>query len=153
MTDERSETRPVGLGRLTLLAVAIESIAVLVLVVIVAVLGPSDPAESQAYAERMGYWAGPVAGFVLCFGGGWLAARGLTEGHVVRGILLGAMVAAIDIAILVAGGAGFQVIFVLSNSGRLIAGALGGLMARSRAQLHGSVHAISYNEKPSNSGP
>ena len=120
---------------MTLLAVAIESIAVLVLVLIVALLGPPDPTEAQAYAERLGYWVGPIAGFVLCLGGGWLVARGLTEGHVLRGLLLGTMVAAIDVAILVASGAGFQMIFALSNSGRLVAGALGGLMARGTGEV------------------
>lgn len=118
---------------MTLLAVAIESTAVLALVLIVALLGPTDPAEAQAYAERLGYWVGPIAGFTLCVGGGWLAARRLTEGHVSRGLLLGTMVATIDVAILVAGGAAFQLIFVISNSGKLIAGALGGLVARGTA--------------------
>ena len=117
------------------LAVAIESAAVLVLVLIVALLGPADPAEAAAYAERLGYWVGPLAGFALCLGGGWLAARGLEEGHVRRGLLLGAMVAAIDVVILVASGSGFQLIFVVSNSGRLVAGALGGLVARRSGQV------------------
>lgn len=115
---------------MTLLAVAIESVAVLTLVLTVALLGPADPVEAQAWAERLGYWVGPIAGFTLCFGGGWLAAHGLEEGHVLRGLLLGAMVAMIDVAILVASGAAFQLIFAISNTGRLVAGALGGLLAR-----------------------
>lgn len=120
---------------MTILAVAIESGAVLILVLIVAVFGPADPTEARAYAGRLGYWVGPLAGFVLCVGGGWWAARGLTEGHVLRGLILGTMVAAIDVAILVASGSAFQLVFVLSNSGRLIAGALGGLLARRTGEV------------------
>ena len=122
-----------GLFRMLLLAVAIEAAAVLLLVLLVAALGPADPAAAQALAERLGYWFGPIAGFFLCLGGGWLVARRLTEGHVLRGLVLGAMVASIDIAILVASGATFQPMLVFSNLGRLVAGSLGGFVARAVA--------------------
>ena len=114
---------------MVLLAIAIEAVAVLILVLIIAVFGPADPDAAQAYAERLGYWVGPIAGFSLCVGGGWLVARALTADHVKHGMLLGAMVAAIDVAILVAGGASFQPIFVVSNLGRVVAGSLGGWVA------------------------
>ena len=117
-----------SMSRMLLLAVVIEATAVLVLVVFVASFGPADPVAAQAYAERLGTWVGPIAGFVLCLGGGWLVARSLREGQVARGALLGTMVAAIDVAILVAGGAAFQAIFVVSNLGRVVAGALGGML-------------------------
>ena len=115
--------------RMGLLALLIEALAVLTLVLVVAFVGPSDPAEAQAYAEEVGTWLGPVAGFVLCLGGGWLVARRRSTGHVARGALLGSMVAAIDVAILAAGGAGFQLLFLVSNAGRIVAGSLGGLLA------------------------
>jgi nitrate reductase gamma subunit len=117
-------------GRMVLLALAIEASTVLVLVLVVAVFGPVDPDAARAYAEQSGYWIGPVAGFALCLGGGWLVARRLSDRHVLRGATLGAMVAVIDLAILVAGGAGFRMIFVVSNLGRIVAGASGGLLAR-----------------------
>lgn len=115
--------------RMALLAVAIEALAVLILVLIVALLGPTEPVAAQAYAQRLGSWVGPMAGFVLCLGGGWFVARNLSSGHVSRGALLGTMVAAIDVAILVASGATFQPLFVLSNLGRVVAGSLGGYLA------------------------
>ena len=114
------------------LAVLIEAGAVLVLVVVVAVFGPSDPEGAQAFARRLGDWVGPIAGFVLCFGGGWFVSRRLTSGHVPRGLLLGALVAAIDIAILMASGSAFRWLFVVSNLGRLVASSLGGLVASRR---------------------
>lgn len=115
--------------RLLALAVLIEASAVLVLVAIVAVFGPADPLASQAFAQRLGDWVGPIAGFLLCFGGGWFVTRRLSAGHVTRGLLLGALVATIDIAILAASGSGFRLLFVVSNAGRMVAGSLGGLVA------------------------
>jgi hypothetical protein len=117
------------IGRMVLLALAIEALAVVVLILVVAVFGPSDPAAAQAYAERLGSWVGPIAGFTLCLAGGWLVARRLASGQVARGFLLGTLVAAIDVAILIAGGAAFQLIFVVSNLGRIVAGSLGGYLA------------------------
>lgn len=122
------------IGRMALLAVLIEALTVSVLVVAVALFGPPDPEAAQAFAEQVGYWLGPIAGFILCFIGGWLVARRLASGHVTRGLLLGALVAAIDIALLVATGAGFRPMFAVSNLGRLVAGSLGGLVAGKLAQ-------------------
>jgi hypothetical protein len=129
MSEHRGVRR---FARLLGIAVLIEAAAVLVLVAVVAVLGPADPEGAQAFAQRLGDWVGPIAGFVLCFGGGWFVSRTLTSGHVPRGLLLGALVAAIDVAILVASGSPFRWLFVVSNLGRLIAGALGGLVASRR---------------------
>jgi hypothetical protein len=115
--------------RILLVGIAVEILAILTLVVLVAVLGPSDPAAARAYAERLGYWLGPIAGFVLCLLGGWLVARPIPSYQTVNGLALGAFVAAIDVALLLAGGAAFRVVFVVSNVGRLVAGALGGWLA------------------------
>jgi len=123
------------IGRLALLAVLIEALAVFVLILVVALFGPADPGAAQAYAERLGYWVRPIAGFALCLGGGWLVARQLTSGHVARGLLLGTLVAGIDVAIIVASGSGFRLIFALSNLGRLVAGSLGGLVAKKTSRL------------------
>ena len=120
---------PVRLGRLLATAIAVEVIAIIGLVAVVALLGPSDPDAAQAYAAEVGSWFGPMAGFVLCLLGGWFVARRLTERHVLQGLALGSAVAVIDIALLLLGGAAFQLIFVVSNIGRMIAGALGGWIA------------------------
>lgn len=120
---------PVRIGRILIIAIAVEAIAIIGLVVVVALLGPSDPAAAQAYAERVGYWFGPVAGLVLCIAGGWFAARRLSERHLFNGLVLGATVAAIDIALLLVSGAAFQLIFAVSNVGRLVGGTVGGWLA------------------------
>ena len=122
-------------ARYMVLAIAIEGIAILILVLLVALFGPSEPEADQVFTRRLGYWVGPIAGFVLCIGGGWLIARGRDAGHVASGLMLGAMVAAIDVGLLVGGGADFEPIFVVSNLGRLVAGSFGGWLAgRVRAE-------------------
>jgi hypothetical protein len=124
----------IRVGRILVAAVAVEVLAVLVLVVLVALARPSEPAAAEAYAVRLGYWVGPIAGFVLCVIGGWWVARGLATAHVINGLALGVVAAAIDVAILLASGTEFQPVFAVSNIGRIIAGVLGGLLAaRSQA--------------------
>ena len=110
-------------------AIVVELLAIVVLVGIVGVFGPSDPGEAEAYAQRLGAWVGPLAGFVLTLGGAWLIARSQAERHVVYGLVLGATVAAIDIILLLESGADFEPVFVLSNIGRLVAGGVGGWLA------------------------
>ena len=116
-------------GRILVVAVAVEALAIIGLVIVVALLGPLDPDAARAYAQETGYWFGPSAGFVLCIAGGWFVARRLTEGQILNGLVLGAAVAAIDVALIIASGAPFQFIFVVSNVGRIVAGTIGGWIA------------------------
>ncbi len=117
---------PIRIGRVTLVALATEVLAILVLVLVVALAGPSEPNAAQAYAQEVGYWLGPLAGFVLCVAGGWFVASRLPSHQLLNGLAVGVVAAAIDIAILVASGADFQTIFVVSNIGRIVAGSIGG---------------------------
>ena len=119
----------IRVGRILLTAIVVEVLAVLALVLLVVILGPSDQAAAEAYAKRLGFWVGPIAGFVFCLAGGWWVAKGLVVSHVRHGLALGAMVAAIDIAILVISGAEFHLVFAVSNGGRVVAGAIGGWFA------------------------
>ena len=125
--SSRSNVRYVG--TILVAALAIEILAIAVLVVLVALFGPRDPSAAQAYAERMGLWVGPVAGFVLCGLGGWWFARRMQRRHLLNGLILGAAVAAIDVALLMASGSAFRTVFLVSNVGRVVAGTLGGLVA------------------------
>ena len=117
------------IGRIVLAAIATEVFAVLVLVLLIATVGPRDAEGAQVFAERLGYWVGPLAGFGFCALGGAWVARGLASDHVANGFGLGVAAAAVDIGILVLGGAAFQPIFVVSNLGRVAAGSLGGWFA------------------------
>jgi hypothetical protein len=117
------------IGRTVIAALAIEGLGIALLFVMVALFGPNDGVAAQAYAERLGQWVGPISGAVLCLLGGWWLTRNLPSGHLLNGLALGAVVAATDIALLVLSGAAFQILFVVSNSARLVAGALGGGLA------------------------
>ena len=119
----------IRIGRILVFAILAEILAVLTLVLIVALFGPPDPAAAQAYAERTGFWVGPLAGFAFTLMGGWWIARSLTNSQVLNGFALGVVVALIDISILVMSGAEFLPVFVYSNVGRIIAGSLGGWLA------------------------
>jgi hypothetical protein len=118
--------------RLILGAIAAEILAILVLIVVVAIFGPRDQAQAQAYAERMGQWVGPLAGVVLSFLGALWVSRGLTSGHLLHGFLFGLIYALVDVALLIAMQAPFMWLFVASDGGKLLAGIVGGLVAAKR---------------------
>jgi len=120
-------------GRILGAAVAVEVGAIVLLVVVVAVVGPKEPEAASAFAKRHGQWLGPLAGTIGCFLGGWWASRGMATRQVVQGLMVGVVAAAIDVALLLAGGASFRLLFVASNMGRILAGALGGWMASIRS--------------------
>ncbi|NKB33538.1 MAG: hypothetical protein GKR91_10620 [Pseudomonadales bacterium] len=115
-------------------ALAIEIISVLVLVIMVALFGPSEPELALVFAEDLGYWVGPIAGFVFCFLGAYLLTRNLSHSRIPNGILLGLLVAIIDVSILLGSDAGFQIVFLISNTGRIVAGTLGAYVAERQAQ-------------------
>lgn len=119
----------VRIARTLVTALIVETLAIATLVVAVALFGPAEADAAQEWAGEVGRWLGPVAGVVFCVFGGWFVASGAAADHVVHGLLLGAVVAAIDIGLLLAGGAEFEALFVISNVGRVIAGALGGWLA------------------------
>jgi H+/gluconate symporter-like permease len=119
--------------RIILLAAAVEAAAVGLLAAVVAISGPSDPKDAQAFAERFVQFIGPIASALLCFCAAWWLARRTRRGRqrpVLCGLLLGAVCSAIDLALLAALGGKFGWIIAVSNTGRLLAGALGGLIAR-----------------------
>lgn len=114
-------------------AIGAEVLAILILILIVAIFGPRDQAQAQAYAERLGQWVGPLAGVVLSFLGAIWVSRGLTDGRLLHGFLFGLIYALVDVALLVAMQAPFMWLFVASDGGKLLAGIAGGLLAaRSR---------------------
>ena len=45
--------------------IAAEVLAILILVCLVAIFGPRNQAQAQAFAEKLGAWVGPLAGVVL----------------------------------------------------------------------------------------
>lgn len=86
--------------------------------------------EMQATAQ----WAAPVAGFLFCLLGGWWVARGAEGAYERNGVVLGAAVGVIDLALLVVGGAPFGALMLSSFVSRVAGGYCGGMMARRRAR-------------------
>jgi hypothetical protein len=76
-------------------------------------------------------WSGPSAGFLFCVLGGWWVARGAHERD---GVVLGTVVAAIDLALLIVSGAPFGALMVSSVVARVAGGYCGGLIAQHRAR-------------------
>jgi hypothetical protein len=115
-------------------AIAAEVTAILILVCMVAIFGPNDYVQAQAFAEKLGAWVGPLAGVVLSFVTALWVSRGLTSGHLLHGFLFGLIYATLDAAIIVAMQAPFAWLFVASDAGKLLAGIAGGLVAARSAR-------------------
>lgn len=115
-------------------AIAAEITAILILVLLVAIFGPRDQAQAEAYAEKLGQWVGPLAGVVLSFLGAIWMSRGLTDGHLLHGFLFGLIYALLDAVLIVAMRAPFMWIFVASDGGKFLAGIAGGFIAAKRAR-------------------
>ena len=120
--------------QLVVAALAIEIISVLVLVIMVAIFGPPDPEQAQAFAADLGYWVGPIAGFIFSFLGAYVITKNLSRSRIPNGILLGLLVAIVDASILLGSERGFEMIFLVSNTGRVVAGTLGAYVAERQAQ-------------------
>ncbi len=125
----------IRVGRIVVIAILAEFLAVLTLVLIVALFGPADPAAAQVYLESLGVWVGPIAGFAFTLVGGWWVAKSLADSHLLNGFVLGLAVAIVDVSVLLFSEVGFLLIFAVSNIGRVIAGSIGGWIA-SRSSSH-----------------
>ena len=126
-------------GRVVVAAISAEVGAIVALVALVALFGPKEAAAAQAYAERLGAWVGPIGGAVMCFIGGLWVARSAGHRGVMHGVLVGFVASLIDSALLIGMGAAFQFLFVASNLGKIVAGGLGGWVARGRASVSGDA--------------
>ena len=120
--------------RLVAGAIAAEVLAISILICLVAIFGPKDYGQAQAFAEKLGVWVGPLAGVVLSFLGALWVSRGLTDGHLLHGFLFGLIYALVDVALLVAGQAPFMWLFVASDGGKLLAGIAGGFVAAAKSK-------------------
>lgn len=119
-------------------AIAAEVAAILVLVCLVAIFGPREASQAQVYAEKLGWWVGPIAGTILSFIGAFWVARQLASGQLVHGSLFGLLYSLIDVALIIAMQPPFEWVFVVSTAGKLIAGASGGLVAARIKHGHAS---------------
>ena len=121
-------------GRLAVAVIAAEAVPILVLVAVVALFGPSNQVDATAFAERAGQWVGPIAGSICTFAAAaWVTRARDGWSGATLGLLVGVLVAAIDVALLIAAGAAFQWLFLASNGLRVVAGTIGGARGRRRS--------------------
>jgi hypothetical protein len=71
---------------------------------------------------------------VFCLLGGWWVARGVEVAQQRNGVVLGAAVAVIDLALLIGSGAPFGALMALSFLSRVFGGYCGGMIALRRAR-------------------
>jgi len=86
-----------------------------------------------AEMQQVALWAGPAAGFVACLLGSWWVSRRAATAHERNGLALGVAVAIIDLVLLVASGAPFGALLVLSVAARVAGGYCGGVLAKRSA--------------------
>ncbi len=132
-----SMTRRMG-WRIAVGALVAELVPILALVGLVAAFGPAGQAQANAFAERLGRWVGPIGGAIMCFLGGWWVGRLRPSAGLIPGLALGTLAAGLDVTILVISAVPLEWLFLGSNVGRVIAGALGGAKA-GRLNPEGSV--------------
>lgn len=121
--------RPVrSVVRITTAVLLAEAIPVLILIGVVFLLGPKSADGAAEFAGHLGDWIGPVGGACATLLLAYWAAR--ASKHPLRtGLLVGALVAALDISLLIAAGAPFRWLFAASAVGRIVAGLAGGYWA------------------------
>ncbi|MEQ1833300.1 MAG: hypothetical protein ABL977_09625 [Candidatus Eisenbacteria bacterium] len=117
------------IGRIVLAAVLVELMSIIGLVAVVALFGPKENVAAGEFARSTGQWFGPVSGALLTIVGGRWVARAVPGARVQAGLALGFTVAGIDAGLLLLAATPFQWLFVASNLGKVLAGALGGWFA------------------------
>jgi hypothetical protein len=128
-TESRGGLHPVA-WMFTILAC--EAIPIVVVVAAVFVYSMSGGTQApEQYAQSVALWLGPIAGAVTVGAFAWLVSR-TRSGGPQRGFWLGAVVVALDLAIVAAQGASFQMLFAMSGAAKVSAGVLGGLIAARR---------------------
>ena len=118
--------------RVVVAVVLAEMLPILLLVVIVFVYGAIRQTESLSPAEfapLAGMWVGPIGGFLATLLFAWWAARRAPEQKVLHGTAVGVGTALLDLGLGILLG-GVQPVLFLSNGGRILAGLLGGWLAK-----------------------
>ena len=114
-------------------AVVAEIIPIAVLFIVVAIAQPGSVDAASEFATRAGAWVGPIVGALATFLIAYLLTKNHKENTIRAGALFGVLVALLDALILGADARQFQLLFLISGIGRVIAGAAGGFLAGRRS--------------------
>ncbi|MFC5271305.1 hypothetical protein [Adhaeribacter terreus] len=134
------ESKPkIRLLRITIAALLAELIPLVILIIAVTAYGyiatpAQDKAALEAFAGKAGLYIGPIAGMLAALGMGFWAARKLTNSRLLHGLLTGAFIVLLDLAIFAKPKADFDLTDVLVLVGKFLAATLGGYLADRRYQ-------------------
>jgi hypothetical protein len=117
-----------------------ESLPILLLVAIVfvyAAVRKTGSPSPEEFAPRAGMWVGPLGGFLATCLFAWWASRRAASRRLAHGAAVGLATALLDfgLALLLSGADAIQPILFFSNGGRILAGVLGGWLARRRSDV------------------
>jgi fructose-specific phosphotransferase system IIC component len=121
--------------RVAIAVFSAEALPVLALVGVVVVYGfmrKENSLTPEEFAPLAGNWVGPIGGFIATFSMAWWAARTAHGLQVKHGLAVGVGTALLDLSLALAmsDGATASILLAVSNTGRIIAGFLGGYWAR-----------------------
>jgi hypothetical protein len=121
--------------RVVVAVILAETLPILLLVAVVFVysfIRQSDSLTPQEFAPRAGMWVGPIGGFLAVFLFAWWVALRVPSQKVVYAAAVGVGTALLDLGlgIVLGGGDAIHPILYVSNAGRILAGILGGLLAK-----------------------
>ena len=116
------------------LAELIPVAALIALVPILVASGTGTLVYQIMEAQRLALWVGPLGGFVASALGGWWVSRGTLADAERNGLTLGVAVAGVDLVLLAVSGAPFGALMVLSATGRIAGGYVGGWWAGRRTR-------------------
>lgn len=89
-------------------------------------------AEQTAFAGRAGSLIGPAGGALLAFLFALWACRRLKSDFILNGLLVGLVAAIVHIAMFLSSGMGFQLIYVIADALKIVAGVAGGYAAQKK---------------------
>ena len=121
--------------RLILAVIAAELVPILLLVAIVTAFGPPELGAAQSFAKQMGKFVGPIGGAACAYLAAYGIGRIAPERALSDGVIVGLCLAALDVIILIAAGAQFEWLYVVSNVGKLAAAIFGGWVSRGPAKV------------------
>ena len=125
--------------RIVLAVIVAEALPIVLLVLVVVVYSfvrPAEAATPEEFAPRAGNWVGPIGGFLATLLFAYWAARGAGQRQLAHGAAVGVGTALVDLGLgFLLGGAGsIEPVFFLSNTGRIVAGLIGGWLAGRRTR-------------------
>jgi hypothetical protein len=117
-------------GRVAVGVIVAEIVPLALLILAVAAMSRGSIEADRVLANDLGAWIGPIGGFVMSFLAAWWAGRVTPGSAIKQGLIIGGLLAVIDLLLLLAmGEKPWDWLYAVSNAGKILAGVLGGTLA------------------------